>query len=188
MHAATITQLLEDWSRGEPAAADQVLPLIYQELRRAAGRSLARAPYAHTLQTTALVHEAYLRIQERGSPQWQNRSHFFAAAAQMMRQILVDSVRRRTSRKRGGDQPSIPLEEAGELGGRRPPELLALDDALSSLAELDGRKARIVELRFFGGLTLEEIAQDLGLSTATVHREWRRARAWLYQELASDGR
>lgn len=184
-----VTRMLKDWSQGDSAAAEKVLPLIYEELRRAASSAMARMPFSHTLGATALVNEAYLRICERSGGHWQNRNHFFAAAAQQMRHILVDSVRRRVSQKRGGDLQPVTLEESLALAGeRRPPDILALDDALTALAKIDARKARIVELRFFGGMTLEETAQDLGISTATTHREWRRARAWLYNELVADGR
>ena len=141
----------------------------------------------HTLQPTALVNEAYIRLRERGGPDWQSRAHFFGVAARLMRQILVDSYRRRASLKRGREYPAVALDDAGELGHGRAPDLIALDDALHALAEVDSRKARVVELRYFGGLTLAEVAAQLGISPPTVHREWRRARAWLFEELRDEG-
>ena len=182
-----ITALLREWSQGDQEAAERALPQIYRELRSVAERAVRRTGGGHTLQPTALVNEAYIRLRERGAPEWQSRAHFFGVAARLMRQILVDSIRRRASLKRGRDRPTVALDDAGELGSCRAPDLIVLDDALTALAEVDPRKARIVELRYFGGLTLDEAAALLGISPPTVHREWRRARAWLYQELRGEG-
>ena len=177
-----VTALLRDWSGGDRAALERLMPLVYQELRRLAASYLRVERPDHTLQPTALVHEAYLRLVEQRGVSWQNRAHFFGIAAQMMRRILVDHARRRQAAKR--DAGALRLQtswDGGESG--RDPELLALDQALCGLESLDARQARIVELRFFGGLTVEETAEVAGVSPATVKREWRTARAWLAREI-----
>ncbi|HBL30219.1 MAG TPA: RNA polymerase subunit sigma-70 [Acidobacteria bacterium] len=182
-----ITQLLQRWSQGDRAAADEILPLVYGELRRIAEGHFRRERPGHTLQATALVHEAWLRLAEESGLQWQSRVQFFGLVAHLIRRILVDHARRQNRLKRGGGAFRVDLEEAMEVAAGRPPELEALDDALERLAAVDPRKARVVELRFFAGLTMEETAESLGVSVETVGREWRRARAWLYQELVPAG-
>jgi RNA polymerase sigma factor (TIGR02999 family) len=179
----TVTQLLQDWSSGNPEAAEEVLPLVYQELRRIAARQLRREREDHTLEATALVHEAYMRLQGQEGFQWPSRAHFFAFAAHLIRRILVDHARNRNRAKRGGGWERVTLAEAADLALSKSPDLLALDEALSSLETLDPRKAAVVELRFFAGLNLEETADQLGISPETVGREWRRAKAWLYCQL-----
>jgi RNA polymerase sigma factor (TIGR02999 family) len=183
-----VTRLLRLWSEGDSQALESLMPLVYGELRRLAGHYLRSERPDHTLQPTALVHEAYLRLVDQKSVAWQNRAHFFGIAAQMMRRVLVDHARRRKAAKRDGS-----LCRAGAADGEadieavdRDSEILALDQALSRLEALDARQSRIVELRFFGGLTVEETAEAAGVSTATVKREFRTARAWLRQELDSD--
>lgn len=186
MDEPTMTRLLQSWSHGDREAAERVLPAVYGELRRIAARQLGRERSDHTLQATAIVHEAYLRLEHGGGFQWPSRAHFFAFAAHLIRRILVDHARARNRGKRGGQAQRITLEEAASLGGDsfgRSPDLIALDDALSALAAVDARKATVVELRFFAGLSLAETADQLGVSPETVGREWRRARAWLYAEL-----
>ena len=178
-----MTQLLVAWSNGDPSALDELAPLVYDELRRLARRQMSREREGHTLQTTALVNEAYLRLIDQRDVRWQNRAHFFAIAAQMMRRILIDHARSRHYEKRGGGAPRVALEEAAELSDERAAELVALDEALRSLSEIDERKSRVVELRFFGGLSTEEIAEVVGCSPDTVTREWRRAKAWLHREM-----
>ncbi len=181
-----LTELLQEWSSGDQAAAEQALPLVYDELKQVAGRAFHRANWQHTLQATDLVHETYLRLRDQGRLTFKDRCHFYGVASRLMRQILVDSIRRRLSAKRGGRIGTVALEEAGEIGASRAVDLIALDDALVGLAAFDQRKATIVELRFFGGLTILEISDYLGIAPATVHREWRRARAWLGRELKRD--
>jgi RNA polymerase sigma factor (TIGR02999 family) len=183
---ATVTYLLQRWSAGEREAAEQVLPLVYDELRRIASRQLRNERGEHTLEATAIVHEAYLRIAKERGLDWPSRAHFYAFAGHLMRRILVDHARRRNRDKRGGHAVRTTLAEAAELGTARSPDLVALDDALTSLEALDPHKAAIVELRFFAGLSLEETAAQLGVSPETVGRQWRRAKAWLYDELRSD--
>src|SRR5262245_44477553 len=178
-----ITQLLVDWSNGRQGALAELLPVVYGELRRVARRSLRRERPNHTLSGTALVNEVYLQLVDQTAVQWQNRAHFFVIAANLMRQILVQHARRHQAEKRGGGQYLLALDEAALVLPERPVDLVALDEALSSLAERDARKSRIVELRFFGGLSTEETAQVLGISPRTVKREWRLAKAWLYHEL-----
>ena len=179
-----VTALLRDWSGGDRAALERLMPLVYQELRRLAASYLRVERPDHTLQPTALVHEAYLRLVDQRGVNWQNRAHFFGIAAQMMRRILVDHARRRQAAKR--DATALRLQTTGEEGSHDP-ELLALDHALCGLESLDSRQARIVELRFFGGLTVEETAEVAGVSPATVKREWRTARAWLAREIRPAG-
>ena len=180
-----ITQLLVDWSNGRQEALAELLPVVYAELRRVARRSLRRERPNHTLSGTALVNEVYLQLVDQTAVQWQNRAHFFGIAANLMRQILVQHARRHQTAKRGGGQYLLALDEAAVVPTEGSVDLVALDDALSNLAERDARKSRIVELRFFGGLSTEETAQVLGISPRTVKREWRLAKAWLYHELTA---
>lgn len=180
-----VTRLLQDWSEGRRDALDKLLPLVYDELRRLAHSYLTRERPGHTLQTTALVHEAYLKLIDQRSVNWQNHGQFFAISAQAMRRILIDSARRRTSRKRGSGGPKVSLDEAATISAETANEsLLALDLALQELEKLDAEQSKIVELRYFGGLTIEETAEVLKSSPATVKREWTMARAWLYQAIS----
>jgi RNA polymerase sigma-70 factor, ECF subfamily len=179
-----LTQLLIDWSNGDRAALDKLMPLIDEELRRLAHRYMTRERAGHTLQTTALVNEAFLRLVNRKNLHWQNRAHFFGIAAQLMRTILVDHARSHASAKRGGGAHKLELDEAMVVSQQKASEVIALDDALKQLALLDPQQSRIVELRFFGGLTVEEAAEVLQVSPATIKREWSTAKAWLYHELA----
>jgi RNA polymerase sigma factor (TIGR02999 family) len=179
----SITLLLKGWSSGDQAAAEQVLPLVYGELRRIAARQLRRERDTHTLQATAIVHEAYLRLTGEAGLEWPSRAHFFAFAAHLIRRILVDYARNRNRAKRGGGYEKITLAEAAALAQEKSPDLVALDEALSSLEKVDPRKAAVVELKFFAGLSLGEIAGQLGVSQETVSRDWRRAKAWLYSAL-----
>jgi RNA polymerase sigma-70 factor (ECF subfamily) len=182
----TITQLLVRWSAGDQEAAERLLPLVYEELRRIARRQLRRERDAHTLQATAIVHEAYLRLVGQSGLEWPSRAHFYAFSAHLIRRILVDHARRRNRAKRGGLAEKITLVEMADLALEKSPDLVALDKALSGLEKVDPRKATVVELKFFAGLTLEEIAEQLGISSETVSREWRRARAWLYSTLQTN--
>ena len=179
-----ITQLLVDWSKGDEFALEQLMPLVYDELRRMARRYMRSQPSGHTLQTTELIHEAYLKLAKQEEPNWQNRAHFFGAAAQAMRHILVDYARSKNSKKRGGLAEKITLADNLVAAENRSEEIVALDDALKQLAVLDERKSRVVEMKFFGGLNIEEIAEVLKLSPETVKRDWRFARTWLLRELA----
>jgi RNA polymerase sigma-70 factor, ECF subfamily len=179
-----VTQLLLDWSRGERAALDELMPLVYQELRKLASSYLRSERPDHTLQPTALIHEAYLRMVGHDMPQWQSRAHFFGVAARLMRQILVEHARTRHARKRGGDQQKISLDDAPQVFAQTDAvALLALDDALTKLAAFDERRSRILEMRSFGGMSVEETAAALGVSEATVKREMRLAQAWIRREL-----
>lgn len=178
-----ITQLLLDWRKGDQTALDKLMPLVYAELRRLAHRYMSRERPGHTLQTTALVNEAYVRLAGRQNVEWQNRVHFFAVAAQIMRHLLVDHARSRQYAKRGGAAYRVTLEETAVITEEQNEQVLALDEALGKLAALDPRKTRIVELRYFGGLSVEEAAEVLGVSVVTVRREWLKAKAWLYREL-----
>jgi len=178
-----VTQLLIEWSNGDKAALDKLMPLIYDELRRLAHYYMSREHPGHTLQTTAVVNEAYLRLVNRKRVRWQNRAHFFAIAAQLMRSILVDHARSHAYAKRGGGARKMALDEALIISQERAAEVVALDEALGQLAEIDPRQSRIVEMRFFAGLTIEETAEVLSLSPATIKREWSTAKAWLYHEL-----
>lgn len=180
-----ITLLLRQWNGGDQGALEQLIPVVYSELRSLAARYLRRERPDHTLQPTALVHEAFMRLVDQSRVVWQNRAHFFGIASQMMRRILVDHARQRRSAKRDPGTYRIASMPGVEAATDRDPELLAVDEALTRLESLDGRQARIVELRFFGGLTVEETAEVVGISTATVKREWRTARAWLRRELDS---
>lgn len=179
-----VTQLLIDWSNGDQSAFDRLMPLIDEELRRLAHRYMSRERAGHTLQTTALVNEAFLRLVNRKNLQWQNRAHFFGLAAQVMRTILVDHARSHASAKRGGGARNLELDEAMVISQQKASEVIALDEALKRLALIDPRQSRIVELRFFGGLTVEEAAEVLHISPVTIKREWSTAKAWLYHELA----
>jgi RNA polymerase sigma-70 factor (ECF subfamily) len=180
-----LTQLLVAWSDGDQRALDELFPLVYDELRQMARRQMRRERPGHTLRTTALVNDAYLRLVDQREVRWQNRAHFFAIAAQMMRRILVDHARAKRYEKRGGGAAHVPLEEAAVLAQGREAEIIALDEALVALGEIDPRRARVVELRYFGGLSNEEIAEVLKVSPNTVTRDWNMARAWLYQELSN---
>jgi len=182
-----ITALLVDWGGGDEAALDRLMPLVYAELRRMAGRQLRRERPDHTLQPTALVHEAYLKLVDQRRVAWQNRAQFFGVAAQLMRRILVDHARARMAAKRGSAAPRVPLHEAGELAAAPAFDVLAIHEALERLTVIDGEQARIVELRFFGGLSVDETAEVLGRSPRTVKREWRLARAWLFDSLRGEG-
>jgi RNA polymerase sigma factor (TIGR02999 family) len=183
-----VTALLDDWSRGDHRALDRLLPLVYAELRRIAARQLRHERAGHTLQPTALVHEAYLRLVKQRTVDWQNRAHFYGVAAQVMRRILVDHARRQAARKRGDHAQRVPLDEVAETATPTEIPVLALDHALTRLAQLDPGLARIVELRAFGGLTIDEAAHVLRVSPSTAKREWRTAKAWLTHELASGDR
>lgn len=182
-----VTQLLYEWSDGNKDAPAQLMPLVYDELRKLAARYLSRERADHTLQATALVHEAYLQLVDQTKVNWQNRAHFYGFAAQAMRHILVDHARARAADKRGGGAIKLDLEEADIQPEERAAEIVALDDALKALAKFDERKSKIVELRFFGGLNEDEIATHLGISTRTVMRDWKMARLWLYRELNTVG-
>ena len=179
-----LTQLLVDWSNGDKAALEKLMPLIEQELRRLAHRYMRRERAGHTLQTTALVNEAFVRLVNRRNVNWQNRAHFFGIAASLMRTILVDHARSHACAKRGGGAFNLELDETMIVSKQKASEVLALDEALNELARLDPQQSRVVELRFFGGLTVEETAEVLHVSPATIKREWSTAKAWLYHELA----
>jgi len=178
-----VTALLQEWSRGDASALDRLLPLVYGELRRLAASFLSRERPGHTLQPTAVVHEAYLRLVDEKGVAIKDRGHFLGIASRLMRQILVDHARSRGAAKRGGGAPKLALEDS-VLSLERGPELIALDDALTSLAALDERQSQIVELRFFGGLSIAETAETVGVSPATIKREWDSARAWLRREVS----
>jgi RNA polymerase sigma factor (TIGR02999 family) len=178
-----ITQLLERWSQGDEEALDQLMPLVYDELHRLAGAYLRSERREHTLQPTALVNEAYLKLVRQRNIQWQNRAQFFGVAAQLMRRILVDHARANYAEKRGGDRVNVSLKNIGAFGTQPTTDVLALHDVLNRLAEIDPDQSRIVELRFFGGLTIEEAAEVMQVSHSTVEREWKIAKAWLKREL-----
>jgi len=180
-----VTQLLVKWSEGNADALEQLMPLVYKELHLIASRYLRREREGQTLQTTALVHEAYLKMIDQTRVKWQNRAHFFGVAAQAMRHILVDYARSKSSGKRGGSAQKVTLEENLIVSAERPEEIVRLDDALKRLAVLDERKSRVVELKFFAGLNIEEIAEVLKISPETVKRDWRFSRNWLLRELSS---
>jgi RNA polymerase sigma factor (TIGR02999 family) len=183
-----ITLLLTDWSNGNEIALEQLMPLVYEELRQMASRYMSRQPSGHTFQTTELIHEAYLKIAGQGGQNWQNRAHFFGVAAKAMRHILVDYARSKHSQKRGGwQQQRVTFTEDLLATNGRPEEIVALDVALNQLAALDERKSQVVEMKFFAGLKVEEIAQVLKVSPETVKRDWRFARTWLLRELANGG-
>ncbi len=178
-----VTELLIAWSNGDPTALDRLMPLAYDELHRLARRYMRREPADHTLQTSALVNEAYLRLIDQRRVQWQNRAHFFAISAQLMRRILVSMARARHAHKRGSDARPVSLDDALVISNERAAELVALDDALVELARLDPRRSQVVELRYFGGLSVKETAEVLKLSEETVMRDWNRAKAWLCVQL-----
>ena len=182
-----VTQLLLDWGKGDQRALERLTPLVYGELKRLAGRYLRRERPGHTLQSTALVHEAYLRLIDQRSAHWQNRAHFFGVAAQLIRRILVDYARRGHAAKRGAGAVKLSLEDVVETPRGRDLDVVALDDALETLARLDPQQSRIVELRFFAGLSIEETAEVLHISPATVKRDWTAAKAWLYRDLTREG-
>lgn len=190
VNADDLTGLLIEWGQGNKAALDRLTPLVYDEIRRIAHRYVQREREGQTLQTTALVNEAYLRLAGSANIAWQNRAHFYAVTAQVMRRILIDHARRRQYVKHGGETERVPFEVAisdvGLMSQPRAAELLALDEALEELARLDSRKSRVVELRYFGGLSLEETAKVLEVSPMTVRRDWRAAKAWLYKKVMSD--
>lgn len=180
-----VTKLLEAWSDGKQEALGELLPLVYEELRRMAKRYMNSQPSGHTLQTTALIHEAYLKLADRKEKRWQNRAHFFAVAASAMRHILVDHARSRQAEKRGGATEIISLEDVAIVSDERAAEIVALDDAIKNLSALEERKGRVVELRYFGGLSVEETAEVLKVSPETVMRDWRFAKTWLLRELSN---
>lgn len=179
-----VTQLLIDWSKGDKEALDNLVPLVYDELRRQAARYLRHERAGHTLQTTALIHEAYLRLVDQRNVHWQNRAHFFGIAAQMMRRILVDHARTKKRAKRGGSDIRVSFSEATLKAPDQDLDIVALDEALEHLAEIDEQQSKIVELRFFSGLTVEETAEVMGISAATVKRNWSMAKAWLHREIS----
>ena len=179
-----VTQMLRAWSEGDRSALDRLTPVLYQELRRLARRHLRGERAGHSLQATALVNEAYMRLVDYRRMQWQDRAHFFAVSAQLMRRILVEHARRHNL-KRGGAVQHVSLEEAAFVGGGQSEDLVALDEALNELARVDARKALVVELRFFGGLSVEETAEALKISSVTVMRDWTTAKAWLYRDMTS---
>jgi RNA polymerase sigma-70 factor, ECF subfamily len=181
-----VTQLLVDWGNGNQAALDRLMPLVYTELRQLAHRYMRRERPGHTMQTTALIHEAYLRLVDQNQVRWQHQAHFFGIAARLMRQILIEHARSHTRVKRGGGVGTISLDEAAVVSQMRAMELLALDDALERLATIDPRKSQVVELRFFGGLSVEEAAQVLNIAPNTVLRDWRMAKAWLRREISHE--
>jgi len=181
-----VTELLVDWANGNQSAADRLMPRVYDELRRLAHHYMKQERPGHTLQTSALVNEAYLRLIDQKQANWQNRAQFFGIAAQLMRRILVDYARRRRYQKRGGDAQQVDLDEALIVSPTRSAQVVALDESLNELAQFDPRKSQIVELRFFGGLSIEETAKVLGVSPGTVMRDWTLAKAWLRKEINSE--
>ena len=181
-----VTQLLRDWSNGDKAALDKLMPLVYEELRRLAHHHMRRERPGHSLQTTAIVNEAYLQLIDQRDVQWQNRAHFFGIAAHLMRRVLAGYARSRHCAKRGGGARQVSLNEAIIVSEERAADMVALDDALNSLANIDERKSRIVEMRFFGGLSIEETAEVLGVSPGTVMRDWTLAKAWLRREISKE--
>lgn len=183
---ANITKLLNQYQEGNKRALDELFPLVYDELRRLAKSRLQNERGDHTLQPTALVHEAYLRLIEQHSTNWQNRAHFFGLAAEMMRRILVNHAVKRNAEKRFGNQTKLALDDAISLIAAREIDLILLDDVLNKLAEFDAQQAKIIELRFFAGLKIEEVAEVLGVSESTIKREWRIAKAWLHDRLKAD--
>jgi RNA polymerase sigma factor (TIGR02999 family) len=184
--ASEVTQLLQEWREGDRKALDALLPLVYKELRRLAHFQLRNERPDHTLHSAALVHEAYLRLVGLNPPQWESRTHFFAIAAQLMRQILVDYARRHRAAKRGASVCKLSVEKAAMTSRGEDVDVVALDDALHALAKIDARQSRVVELRFFAGLSLEEISEALEIGPATVQRDWTAARAWLHREISRE--
>ncbi len=183
-----VTRLLLAWNEGDEGALERLVPLVYNELRRLARRQMRRERPDHSLQTTALINEAYLRLVDLKTIQWQNRAHFFALCARMMRRILVDFARSRGYRKRGGGARPVSLDQAPAVSSQPPKDIVAVDNALNALAQVDVRKAEVVELRFFGGLTAQETAEVLKVSEETVLRDWKLAKAWLLRELSAGAR
>lgn len=183
--SSNVTELLLAWTNGEKEALDKLIPLVHDELYRLASRQMRGERSGHTLQTAALVNEAYCKLVDLKSIRWQNRAHFFAIAAQMMRRILIDHAKTRVRAKRGGDMRKISFEETAFVSGSRASELISLDDALTRLAKRDPLKSRIVEMKFFAGLNFEEIAEVEKVSSRTIEREWRKAKAWLYDAIQS---
>ncbi len=181
-----VTQLLVDWGNGDKAALDRLTPLVHEELHRLAHRHMRLERPNHTLQTTALVNEAYVRLVDQRNLHWKNRAHFFSIASRLMRRILVDLARAHYGAKRGGRAPRVSLDEAAIVSRERAAELVALDEALTRLAEIDERKSKVVELRFFGGMSVEEAAEALRVSPITIKRDWSTAKAWLYREIANE--
>ena len=184
--AHEVTRLLQAWSEGDQSALDRLIPLVYQELHRLAHHYMVRERSGHTLQTTALLNEAYLRMVDSAKPSWQSRTHFYAVSAQVMRRILVDWARSRQALKRGGEAQPLELDEALVVADAPGADLVALDDALKALAAFDPRKSEVVELRFFGGLSVEETAEVLKVSPETVMRDWKFAKSWLRRELSKE--
>jgi RNA polymerase sigma factor (TIGR02999 family) len=184
--SSPVTELLVRWRGGDREALEELMPLVYEELRRLAHHYLRQERTDHTLQSTALVHEAYLRLARENAPQWQNRAHFFGIAAHIMRQILVEYARGRSAAKRGGNALTLTLDEAVALPQHMDVDVVALDKALSELSDLDAQQGRIVELRFFAGLTIEDTSEVLGISPATVKRDWVTARAWLFRAMTGE--
>src|SRR4026209_2527395 len=184
--ADNITELLAGYARGDKEALDKLMPVVYDELRRQAARYLRRERAGHTLQTTALIHEAYVRLVDQRNVQWQNRAHFFGIAAQMMRRILVDHARTKKRAKRGGSDIKVSLDDATVTVKAQDLDVVAVDEALTRLAKIDEQQSRVVELRFFSGLTVEENAGVMGISPATVKRDWSMAKAWLHRELSGE--
>ncbi len=182
--ANEITGLLADWSKGDQSALERLVPLVYQELHKLAHSYLRDESPGHTLQPTALIHEAYLRLIDQNIQEWQSRAHFYGVAARLMRQILVEHARSRRAEKRGGGALKLSLDEALHYSREQAAELVALDDALTALAAIDERKCRVIELKYFGGLTVEETAEALGVSIPTVVRDTRMAQAWLHREMS----
>jgi RNA polymerase sigma factor (TIGR02999 family) len=179
-----VTGMLRDWRNGDQEALDKLIPVVYDELRRQAARYLRGERPGHTLQTTALIHEAYLRLINQHNVEWKDRAHFYAIAARLMRQILVDHARKRQAAKRGGSDIKVPLEEEMVISPERNVDLVALDEALTRLAGIDPQQSRIVEMRYFSGLSTEETAEVMGVSSRTVKRDWNVAKAWLRQEIS----
>ena len=182
-----VTELLLSWGRGDRSALDELVPIVHQELRRLARLQMRGERDNHTLQTTALVNEAFIRLVDLRRIRWQDRAHFLALSARLMRRILVDHARSRNYRKRGGGAVNVALEDSLDMSRERGADLVALDDALESLARVDPRKGQVVELRFFGGLSVDETAEALGISAETVLRDWRLAKVWLLREVSGDG-
>jgi RNA polymerase sigma factor (TIGR02999 family) len=182
-----MSQLLRDWSNGDQAALNKLMPVVYRELHRLAHHYMRNERAGHTLQTTALVNEAYMRLADYKRMRWQNRAHFFAVAAQVMRRILVENARSRNYAKRGGGVQTVELDETAVVSASRAAEVIAVEEALTELESWDARKGRIVELRFFGGLTIDETATVMKISPTTVQREWRSAKAWLYKAIREGG-
>ena len=181
-----ITELLASYGRGNKESLDQLMPIVYDELRRQAARYLRREQAGHTLQTTALIHEAYVRLVDQRNMQWQNRAHFFGIAAQMMRRILVDHARSKKRVKRGGSEIRVSLDDVNVAAKGQDLDVVALDEALDRLAQIDEQQSRVVELRFFSGLSVEETAEVMGISKSTVKRDWSMAKAWLHRELSGE--